>query len=43
MQGVQTSKGNLLGTLGLEQIKIEIQLETVFQVKFESCLELQLC
>ena len=43
MQGVQSSTSNLLGTLGLEQIKVEIQLETVFQVKFESCLELQLC
>ena len=43
MEGIKISKGNLLGALGLEKIKIEIQLEAVFQIKVKSCLELQLC
>ena len=43
MQEIQISKVNLLGAPGLEEIKIEIQLETVFQIKVESCLEVHLC
>ena len=34
---------NLLFAFGFEQIKVEIQLKTVFQVEVESCLELHLC
>ena len=34
---------NLLCALGFEHIKVEIKLETVFQVEVESGLQLQLC
>ena len=34
---------NLLRTLGREQIEVKVQLETVFEVEFESCLELHFC
>ena len=34
---------NLLRALGFEHIKVEIKLETVFQVEVESGLQLQLC
>ena len=34
---------NLLRALGFEHIKVEIELETVFQVEVESGLQLQLC
>ena len=34
---------NLLRTLGREQIEVEVQPETVFEVESKSCLELQFC
>ena len=43
MEGMHRSVINLLRALCLEQIKAEMQPETVFQVKVESCLELLLC
>ena len=42
MEGIQMSVNNLLRALGLEQIEVEVQPETVFQVEVESCLELHL-
>ena len=43
MQGMETSALNLLRALGLERIKVDVQPETFFQVKVESCLEMHLC
>lgn len=43
MQEIEISAVNLLCALGFEQIKVEMQSETVFEVKIESCLELLLC
>ena len=43
MQGMENSAINLLRTLGREQIEVDVQPETVFEVEFESCLELQFC
>ena len=34
---------NLLRALGFEHIKVEIELETVFQVEVESRLQMYLC
>ena len=43
MQGMENSAINLLRTLGCKHIEVEVQPETVFEVEFESCLELQFC
>ena len=40
---METSALNLLRALGLERIKVDVQPETFFQVKVESCLEMLLC
>ena len=40
---METSALNLLRALGLERIKVDVQPETFFQVKVESCLEIHLC
>ena len=40
---MENSAINLLRTLGREQIEVEVQPETFFQVESESCLELQFC
>ena len=40
---MENSAINLLRTLGCKHIEVEVQPETVFEVEFESCLELHFC